>query len=357
VTVPLFAPTTYLSWARRFYGKVPFDLATSGIPLAKIEAASGLDRIEAYRDVRRAIAHYNDVPEPEVLPVLGTSHAIFVAYAAACERGDELLVESPGYEPLVRAAEGLGLAVRTFERRSAQGFSVDADRVLAAIGPKTRGIVLSTLHNPTGVRVPDAVIADLAARAEPRGVRLFVDEVYAPLDRLTEGGVFRSSARKLSRNVVAFGSLTKAYGLGMLRLGWMLASAEIVERGEDVMLATVGHLPLSHAAIGAAALGSIDSYSARARALFEGKRAVVESWVATLRDAQWSAPTEGLFGMVTLPGRGDLTPRIEALAASKGVLVAAGAFFGAPESFRLSWATCPPAALEEALHSLAEIAS
>jgi aspartate/methionine/tyrosine aminotransferase len=354
--VPLFAPTAYLSWARRFYGKVPFDLATSGIPLAEIKSATALDRIEAYSDVRRAIARYNDVPEDEVLPVLGTSHGIFVAYAAACARGDELLIETPGYEPLTRAAEGLGLGVRTFDRRAEEGFSVDLDRVLGAVGPKTKGIVLSTLHNPTGVRVPDAVLADLADRAEARGVTLFVDEVYAPFDRLTDSGVFRSSARKLSRNIVALGSLTKAYGLGMLRLGWMLASPDLVARGEDVLLATVGHLPLSHAAIGAEALASIDTYSARTRALVAGKRSVVERWVATLPDAAWSAPKEGLFGLVTLPGRGDLTSRIETLAATKGVLVAAGAFFGAPASFRLSWATCPPSTLEQALHALAELA-
>jgi aspartate/methionine/tyrosine aminotransferase len=353
--VPLFAPTAYLSWARRFYGKVPYDLATSGIPLAEVNAAPSHAGLEAYDDVRKAIARYNDVPDEQVLPVLGTSHAIFVAYAAACDRGDELLIETPGYEPLTRAAEGLGLVPRTFERRADEGFAIDVERVIAAIGPKTRGIVVSSLHNPSGVRVPDPSLTDLAARAEARGVILFVDEVYAPFDTLTDGGVFGGSARRLSRNVVALGSLTKAYGLGMLRLGWVLGPPEIIARGGDVLTATLGHLPLAHAALGKTVLDSIDTYSARTRALVAGKRKIVESWVATLADAQWSAPSEGLFGMVTLPGRGDLTARIEHLAERQGVLVAAGGFFGAPESFRLSWATSPLSALEPALHRLTEI--
>jgi aspartate/methionine/tyrosine aminotransferase len=60
--------------------------------------------------------------------------------------------------------------------------------------------------------------------------------------------------------------------------------------------------------------------------------------------------------MVTLPGRGDLRERIEALAARAGVLVGAGTFFGAPESFRLSWASCDRTKLAEGLDRLTELA-
>jgi len=165
--------------------------------------------------------------------------------------------------------------------------------------------------------------------------------VYAPFDALTDAGIFRGSARRLGPNVVALGSLTKAYGLGMLRVGWVLAAPAVVARADDVLLATLGHLPLAHAAVGAAALTEIEAYAARARALVAGRRERVEAWIATRREAQWSAPTEGVFGLVTLPGRGDLTPAIEHLATEKGVLVAAGSFFGAPSSFRLSWASTP----------------
>ena len=60
----------------------------------------------------------------------------------------------------------------------------------------------------------------------------------------------------------------------------------------------------------------------------------------TIPGARWSNPQEGLFGLVTLPGRGDLLPAVEKVAKENGVLVGAGTFFGAPDSFRLSWASC-----------------
>ena len=158
--------------------------------------------------------------------------------------GDEVLVEHPGYEPLTRAAEGLGAVVRTFERRAEEGFRVVPERVAAAVTPRTRVIVVTNLHNPSGVRTPDATLRELAQIAEARGAYLLVDEVYAPFDELPEDGVFRTSARKLAPNVVAVSSLTKCYGLGMHRIGWVLGPSEIVERAEAAMIATCGHLPL-----------------------------------------------------------------------------------------------------------------
>src|SRR5204863_4155304 len=116
-------------WALQFYGLVPFDLASSGIPyVAWKEVAAELpDVIEdfsLYVRLRESIARYNDVPVGEVVTALGTSHGIFLAYAALLSPGDEVLVEEPGYEPLIRAAEGLGATVRTFERRREEGFRV-----------------------------------------------------------------------------------------------------------------------------------------------------------------------------------------------------------------------------------------
>ncbi len=356
----MFAPTRYISWALQFYGHVPYDLASSGIPSVKWSElgapAPDVDDPGAYAAFTDAIARYNDVTPAEVTPALGTSHAIFLAYASTLSAGDEILVEHPGYEPLTRAAEGLGVTVRTFERRAEEGFRVVPERVAAAIGPRTRAIVVTTLHNPTGVRVPDATLRELAAIAEARGAYLIVDEVYAPFDDLPEDGVFRRSARKLAKNVIAISSLTKCYGLGWFRVGWVLGPEEIVQRASAAAVATLGHLPLAHAAFGAAALRAIGPLARRAKALAAGKREIAERWVATLPDARWSAPADGLFGMVSLPGRGDLRARIEARAREAGVLVGAGSFFGAPESFRLSWATCDAARFEEGLRLLEPLA-
>ena len=111
----MFAESHYIAWATRFYGKVPFDLASSGIPDASW-AELGVPEPDladtgAYAGFREALAVYNDVTAAEVVPALGTSHAVFLAYAAMLSPGDEVLVEHPGYEPLTRTAQGLGAVV------------------------------------------------------------------------------------------------------------------------------------------------------------------------------------------------------------------------------------------------------
>ena len=137
----MFSPVAYIRWTQRFYGKVPFDLATSGIPLATWELGvpePDLDDLGAYERFRHALAVYNDVPVDEVVPALGTSQGVFFAYAAVLSPGDEVVVEHPGYEPLTRTAEGLGAVVRTFERRSDEGFRISPGRVAARMTARTR---------------------------------------------------------------------------------------------------------------------------------------------------------------------------------------------------------------------------
>src|SRR5258706_14735712 len=122
----MFARTPYLQWARRFYGQVPFDLATSGIatvPARDLGTPGGpMDDPTGWPRLRAAIAHYNDVPEEEAIAALGTTHALWLAYATLLSPGDEVLVESPGYEPLLRIAEGVGPRVTRFERRIEEGY-------------------------------------------------------------------------------------------------------------------------------------------------------------------------------------------------------------------------------------------
>jgi aspartate/methionine/tyrosine aminotransferase len=353
----MFAPTRYLEWARRFYGKVRFDLATSGMPTVALSdlgapAGENLDDARGWDALRAAIAAYNDVPASEAVAALGTAHALWLAFAALTSPGDDVLVEVPGYEPLVRIAEGVGARVVPFERPASVGFALDPERVARAMTAGTRVIAVTNLHNPSGVRTSDATLAAIAALARSRGAALLVDEVYAPFDALVDdSGVFRGSARNVAPNVVAVGSLTKCYGLGPQRIGWLLGSPQTVARAEDAVTATCGMLPLAHAHLALRAFGRIGWLSARAREKLAGKRERVARWVQQ-RGYWWSAPTEGLFGLVTVPGAADLTRLVEAAAVESEVLVAAGSFFGVPGGFRIAW-SAQDEVLDEGLQRLA----
>lgn len=355
----MFAPTRYLEWARRFYGRVPFDLASSGMTnVALAELGVDWERVDdptGWSRFRSAIARYNGVADDESIAALGTAHALWLAYAALTSPGDEILVEQPAYEPLVGIAGGMGLRVRRFERAASEKFAIDPDRVARAMTEATRVVVVTNLHNPSGARADDAALAAIARRLEGRGGHLLVDEVYAPFDALTdESGVFLGSARRLAPNVVTTSSLTKCYGLGNHRFGWVLGPRDVIERAEHAITASCGMLPLAHANIGADAFARVPWLAERARRLLGGKRRRVEAWIARRPELAWSAPACGLFGFATAKRDGDLTPIIERGVAEHGVLVAAGAFFEMPNGFRLSWSIAEEK-LDEALERLGRV--
>ena len=371
----MYQPTRYLRWARRFYGLVPFDLATSGIATvarSELGAPASSDDPAGWHLYREAIARYTDAPPAEVIATLGTTQALWLAYTALLSPGDEVLVERPGYEPLERIAEGVGGRVVSFERSRASGYAIDPAAIERAMTDRTRVVVVTNLHNPSGVRASDAALRDVARLAESRGAYLLVAEVYAPFDAIVDSaGVFRSSARKLGPNVIVASSLTKCFGLGPQRFGWMVAPADVIRRAEDAMDSLCSSLPLAYAHEGLHALSRIEFLADRARRLLAGKRARVAAWVAAQPDLTWSAPTEGLFGFVVrdarsgagTPGAGargsrgddlDLLARIERGAKELGVLVAPGVFFGVPNGFRLAW-SIEDAKLDEGLDRLARV--
>jgi aspartate/methionine/tyrosine aminotransferase len=358
----MFASTRYLEWARRFYGNVRFDLATSGIPTVRladlgVPAPEQLDDWSGVSRLREAIAAYNAVGPEEAIAALGTSHALWLAYASLAGPGDDVLVEEPAYEPLVRIAEGMGAHVVRFARDSGERFALDPDRVASAMTPRTRVVAITNRHNPSGARASDEVLRAVAQVAEMRGAHLLVDEVYAPFDELVDDrGVFSGSARRIAPNVVVASSLTKCYGLGPQRIGWLLGPSEVVRRAEDAVTACCGMLPLAHAHVGLRAFERLDFLAERARAILNGKRARVCAWIESRQRGrlEWSAPDGGLFALVTLPDRRDLTPAIERMVREHEVLVAPGEFFGVPNAFRLAW-SAPVHVLDEGLALLGEL--
>jgi aspartate/methionine/tyrosine aminotransferase len=354
----MFAPTRYLAWARRFYGGLPFDLASSGIPVVSYDelgAPGPLDDVRGWERARIAAARFNDVPPGEAVVTLGTTHALWLAYATLLSPGDEVLVEAPTYEPLLRIAEGVGARVTTFERPASHGYALDPRLVADKLTDRTRVVSVASLHNPSGVRVPDEVLRETARVVAARGATLLVDEVYAPFDALVgSDGIFTSSARKLAPNIVAVSSLTKCFGLGNDRIGWLLASPEIIARANDTITASAGMLPLSHANIAVHAFERVPALADRTRRLLGDKRARVAAWMQLHPRLSWSAPDCGLFGFATLDDPADLTPVIERGVATHGVLVAAGTFFGVPNGFRLAW-SLPDDKLAEGLDRLAAV--
>lgn len=350
----MIPPIRYLAWAVQTFPRVTWNLAVSGVRPVSIEELglpSDLAGPGSLSRFAEAVAARYGVSPGEVVPSLGTSGAVWVIMASLLAPGDEVLVEDPGYEPLYRVAEGLGARVRRFSRMAVEGYRADRGRIAEGITSATKAVVLSSPHNPSGVLEGDEDVRALAEDLAERGIYLVVDEVYREL--CAPG----TSARGLGPNVIALSSLTKCFGLGWARAGWILAPPELVPSMLSATVHVAGELPRMTGSIGAHAFGRIEDLLERARSQMEDGREQVEAFAARhASELLWSSPARGVpFGFFEdLRGR-DLHPVIERGIHEEGVLVVPGSFFGVPAGFRLSWTSLSGEPLLEGLYRLERV--
>jgi len=226
----------------------------------------------------------------------------------------------------------LGASVRFFERRFEEGYAVDPDRVAAALSPRTRLVVLSSPHNPTGVLAAEDALARLGALAEKHGFLILVDEVYQDcvLTDRPKPAALRSPA------FISSNSLTKAYGLSSLRCGWTLASPEVtlrVRRARGVVDVN-GAIPAERLAT--LAFTRLDELSERARRLIGANTALVSAFLAK-SPALECVPSRATITFPRFKDGRDTGPFAQRLFAEHGVAIVPGAFFEAPSHFRLSF--------------------
>jgi aspartate/methionine/tyrosine aminotransferase len=222
----------YMHWAK-FKPPVRYALTGSEVPHFRMDslpwAIADLDLDGAshprYPPLREAIASRYGVSTDQVVAADGTSMANFLAMAALIAPGDEVLIERPTYEPLLGAISFLGAQMVRFERNAADAFRVDPAAIEAAMSDRTRLIVITNLHNPSGALAEEKDLRALGELAQRVNARVLVDEVY--LDAAVPP---RRSAVHLGPEFVITNSLTKVYGLSGLRCGWILAEPELAER-------------------------------------------------------------------------------------------------------------------------------
>lgn len=331
------AASPYMEFAK-LRSNARYNLATSGVvgyPLAELPVR--LEDLEingptiyGFQPLQERLARKNGVSPECVVASTGTSMSNHLALAATLEPGDEVLVEEPTYELLLSTARYLGASIRRFSRRLENDFRVDPDEVKKRITPRTRLIVLTNMHNPSGALVDTETLKAVGEIARSAGARVLVDEVY--LEALFDQPM--PSAFHLGNHFLVTSSLTKGYGLSGLRCGWILAEPGLAERIwklNDLFAATAAHPAELLSVI---ALDNLPKVAARARTLVESNRRHLDAFLDSRRDLECFRPP---FGTVFFPKlrRGSVDEFCELLKSSYDTSVVPGRFFEMPEHFRI----------------------
>jgi aspartate/methionine/tyrosine aminotransferase len=247
--------------------------------------------------LRAAVAAGGDGLEPDhVLVTPGAAGALFVIATTLLERGDHLVVVRTNYATNLETPRAIGAALGlvdlTFERR----WRVDADELAAQVQPgRTKLISVTCPHNPTGTMLDLDTLHALVEVAERTDAVLLVDETYRDLthDRPLP------MAASLSERAISVASMSKAYGLPGLRVGWAVTQdAALAER----LLAAKEQMVICGATLDEAIAGAV--LTARSKVLppilddVRTRLAIVRRWMAGQDTFEWIEPGGGVVGLV-----------------------------------------------------------
>ena len=327
----------YMHWAKTC-SHARFNLATSGLANLKLEELRvSLSDLEltgeagyGYQPLIRLLADRYRVEADSVVTAAGTSFANHLAMAALIKPGDEVLLESPAYEPLLALARYLGAEVKRFQRRFEDGFKVSAAEIERHLSSNTRLIVLTNFHNPSGVLTDDDTLKEVGEMARKRHARILLDEVYLQM-------LFAEpprSAFHLGNQFIVTSSLTKAFGLSGLRCGWILAEPELAARMwllNDLFAATAVH---AAERLSVVALEQLAGIARKAQQRLENNRKLLNQFLDDRNDLEAIRPP---FGSIMFPRvKQETSQRLCDLLRDKyETSVVPGSFFEMPAHFRV----------------------
>jgi aspartate/methionine/tyrosine aminotransferase len=153
----------------------------------------------------------------------GASNAIFLVCQSLLSKGDHVIVESPVYEPLIQVPEFARAKITRLLRRPEE-FRIDLKKLQKAITSKTKMIILTNLHNPSGAYLDDSLLADLLS-AVKKDIHIVIDEIYHDFIYSIQ-----KPAAALDKRFISINSLSKVYGMSLLRCGWILADAKVIKQ-------------------------------------------------------------------------------------------------------------------------------
>lgn len=344
----------YMQWAK-LHSTAAVNLATSAVPpltlddlpLKMDDLALDTHGSYGYGPLLERLARYTGVDPKCIVTAPGTSMANYLAMAASFEPGEEVLFEQPTYEPILSTARYLGAELRRFERRPEEHFRLNAKEIERQMTPRTRLIVLANLHNPTSALSSEEDLRAVGEIARKAGARVLVDEVY--LEALYDGRP--RVAFQLGPEFITTSSLTKAYGLGGLRCGWVVAEPALARRIWHIR--DLHDVNSSHPAqrISVVVFDHLERLAKRAHSLLRTNRALANHFLEEHPKLTMLRSGHGTVVALRAPG-GDEEGFCKLLREKYETAVVPGRFFEMPGCFRLGIAG-ETEALREGLERLA----
>lgn len=227
----------------------------------------------------------------DVLITSGAAAALFIVATSLLSRTDHLVVIRPNYATNLETPRAIGCDISFIDLAFEEGFRLDIDRVAAAITPRTRIVSVTCPHNPTGVMLSERELRDLVALAAARGCYLLVDETYRDLSY----DAVLPLAASLGPHVISVSSLSKAYGVPGIRIGWLITSNPQLQ---EIFLAAKEQISICGSVIdewiAEQVLVRRDEILTPTLIEMRARRELVAGWIGSESLVEWVRPSGGV---------------------------------------------------------------
>jgi aspartate aminotransferase len=333
----------------------------------KYTPAAGLPELREAIAMKTARDSGLAISASQVLVTNGGKHAVYQAFAALLDPGDEVLVPTPywtSYPESIALAGGVPVLVHTDET---SGYLASIDQLEQHLTDRTKLLLFVSPSNPTGAVYPPELVAEIGRWAAERGIWVVTDEIY---EHLVYG-----DARFVSMPVVApeiadrclvLNGVAKTYAMTGWRVGWMAGPADVIKAAINLQShATSNVCNVAQAAALTAVSGDLSAV-AQMRSAFDRRRQVMTAMLNDVPGVLCPLPSgafycypsvKGVLGKQIAGQRPTTSGQLaELLLDEADVAVVPGEAFGTDGYFRLSCAL-GDADLEEGVSRLAKLLS
>jgi len=284
--------------------------------------------------------------KPEnVIVSCGAKHSLFNLFLSLFEEGDEVIVPGPywvSYPPMI---EMTGAKAVTIDTR-ATGMKLHADMVAEAITKRTRGIIINSPSNPSGMVFDRKELEEIAELCVKNDMVIISDDIYRKIifDNLTFFSIAGISPEVAKRTFIIDGS-SKTYAMTGWRIGYCIGDSTVIKAMERLQSQSTSN-PVSFAQDGAVASlinAETQIVVEERRKIFEQRRNLIVSKLREIPGIDIIPPGGAFYAFPSINGYmerfGNATAFSEFLIEKALVALVPGGEFGAPDHVRFSYAT------------------
>lgn len=293
--------------------------------------------IEGSERLRTAIARlYEGQSAHNVLVTHGAIGANALVYQALVGPGDEVISFVPTYQQHYSIPESLGATVHRLRLRAENGYLPDLAELRALVKPTTKLIAFSNPNNPTGSLMDRRLLSEILAIAGSVGAWVLGDEVYRGTAQQDDG--LTPSVADLYPRGIGIGSMSKAFSLAGLRLGWICGPREVLASASihrDYNTISVG---MADDLLAAIALEHKDRILERSRAIVRTNLAMLDEWIAAEPRVSYVKPQAGTIALLKIDAGMSSRELCTRLVREAGVLYTPGSAFEVEGHVRIGYA-------------------